>query len=380
MRAAIAILFLAGCDALLGIHHLDNLSDGSGASGSDAGTADAPAPVCLGSGAFTVCVTPPSAPLTLTGPVDTTACSGGQVAAVGSVMTCVLAGTAITIDGGVTIAASGSRPLVLVSTGDIDIAGTLDAGSHAGGQTGPAANGAECVPSSPGTAAADIDNGGGAGAGGSFATAGGAGGAGEASASGAGAQNAQSAPQSLAGGCPGSLGAAGAEPSSDACQPHGSDPAGAGGGVVALVATGTIRVDGAISVSGAGGGGGILARGGGAGGGTGGLIVAVATTITGAGAIVASGGGGGGGADHCGNGLVGGDGSTLAATGGLGGLGGTTDCPNGGDGASGGSASGAPGSAGGSKGGSAGGGGLGYILVHGSETVTGPLSGVVQPF
>ena len=83
---------------------------------------------------------------------------------------CFVIGTAITIASGVTVAASGSRPLVLVATASITIAGTLDVASHQGGTAGPGAN-VGCGTS--GTAPTGSSMGGGGGAGGSFMSAGG---------------------------------------------------------------------------------------------------------------------------------------------------------------------------------------------------------------
>ena len=275
--ALVAVCSLAGCDALLGIHHLDGDAGGGGdAAARDSGPTIDAAPVCLGSATFTLCVGAPSSGIMLPSSIDTDTLSCPKLVTADGQKWCVFAGTDITLDGGVTTTVTGQFPLVLFATGTIHIAGTLDAGSHAGGSSGPAANGAQCVAPNVGTNANDVENGGAAGAGGSFASIGGNGGTGELGTAAGQETGPLAAPTQLVGGCPGSTGGAGAEPGTDECTPNASDPAGAGGGAVALLAGTAIIVDGAVSVSGAGGGAGRLARGGGAGGGTGGMIVAAA--------------------------------------------------------------------------------------------------------
>ena len=248
---------------------------------------------------------------------------------------CAMTGTSITIPAGVRVSAIGRRPLVLVASGEIDIEGTLDVSSHRAPAEviAAAADDARC------TAATGSDDaiGGAGGAGGSFQFLGGAGGATGASA----AAQPGKAPTAadLHGGCPGAMGgnylgsAAGA--------------AGHAGGVVYLIAGGSITLgpSAALLANGEGGGKAGIAGGGG-GGGTGGMIVFDApTTMLAAGAVVfAEGGGGGGGGDPGGDA---GDGSEVLA---------------------------APGATGGSAAAPAGGGGSGSIAGAGGAGQPGPIS------
>src|SRR5258708_2494992 len=58
---------------------------------------------------------------------DTDRCTGTVVTLTGPNQTaCVVLGTNVTIDAGVTVNASGSAPFVIAATGDIHINGTLD--------------------------------------------------------------------------------------------------------------------------------------------------------------------------------------------------------------------------------------------------------------
>jgi hypothetical protein len=223
----------------------------------------------------------------------------------GSSMWCVIAAPQITIGPNITVRAtqSGSPwPLVLLATsGDLTIHGTLDVASHQGqgpNLVGAGADPASCMPHN-GTM-------GGGGAGGSFVSSGGAGG------TSGGTPQGPATASTLRGGCPG--GSAG---------PNGSQVGGQGGGAVYLVAKNAITIDGLVDASGAGGTRGLgsasLASGGG-GGGSGGMIALAAEgaiTVTANGALIADGGGGGGGGVL---GAPGGDGhewtSTLAPLGG----------------------------------------------------------------
>lgn len=373
--ASIAIA-LAGCSSILGIQPV-TVGDGGG-SGTIADayqTQTIDGSLCEGSGAFEVCLTAlPSAPVVVQGSIDTDAssyCFDGYTLPAEHPW-CVVIGTTLAVH---SVTAQGSRPLVLLATQDLTIANgdLLDASSHQG-VAGPAANNPACSTSSAGNAGV-LDDGGGAGAGGSFGTMGGGGAAGGDSAATPGSVGGAIAmPSGLFGGCPGGLGGEGNDPQTDECNPNMSDPPGAGGGAVYLLAGGTVRIDGTVAAGGAGGGGGKLARGGGSGGGSGGLIVIWAgSSIMGNGQLVTTGGGGGGGADHCGNASFGVDGSL----GGAAGPGADSDCPNGGSGAAG-MAAGQPGLAGGTKGASAGGGGVGFVMIHGGS-FAGAISGITLP-
>ncbi|HTR49455.1 MAG TPA: hypothetical protein VMJ10_02035, partial [Kofleriaceae bacterium] len=287
---------LAGCNSLLGIHDLPD--DG----GRGSGTIDGG--VCYGSGGFTICLSAlPAQAATPSGSIDTdsaTDCPASYSTPSGNPW-CVIAGSSVTI--GATLRASGSRPLVLVSTGvlAIELPGVVDVSSHIGnGSMAPATVGAAsdtgCASGSGASASVD-DKSGGGGAGGSYATGGGQGGAGDTEAGGPGGAT-SGVPTTLVGGCSGGYGGAGDEPASDACKPTPSDPPGAGGGAVYLVAGDTIQLDGVVMANGAGGGVGNQARGGGAGGGAGGLVVLWAgTAISGGmiagGSVLSTNGGGG---------------------------------------------------------------------------------------
>jgi len=198
---------------------------------------------------------------------------------------CVVTGMGITIAAGTTIRAYGSRPLVLLSTTTVDLAGTLDASSTsiatAAHPTGPGVfpNPACAV----GTVSADGNSGG---FGGSFGGKGGNG------------YMLDSAVLPTAGlaiafpplraGCPGG---AGSTTTSNTTAGAGGN----GGGAVAIIAS-SIALSGTINASGAGGLGGPAEKAGGGGGGSGGMIVLDASTITVSGAtyaLYANGGGGG---------------------------------------------------------------------------------------
>lgn len=265
---------------------------------------------------------------------------------------CVIAVKSITIGFSGRLTATGSRPLVLLATNQINIGGILDVASHIRGNAGPDADPIACSSSS-------VSSGAEGGPGGSFGSKGGDGGAiGAAPAVPAGA--AIPSPVRLRGGCPGRTGA-GAN----------GGALGRGGGAVYLISD-TIAITGTINASGAGGIGGGPSSGGG-GGGSGGMIGLDAPVIEVAmsGRIFANGGGGGEG----GGGLnVGDDGvdSTAPMTIGAGGAGGTAGGGNGGDGAGNGVAAQAGENDTDSGGG--GGGGAGVIRVFPSRMLAGSIS------
>ncbi len=206
---------------------------------------------------------------------------------------CVVAGMSVQING--TVRATGSRPLVLLSSGTVLIAGTLDL-SGGGANSNPSA----CGPAGNGGQLAG-------GAGGSYASTGGAGGRGTVSM----ANPDPALPlTTLHGGCNGG----------DGSQ---STAAGGGaGGAVDLIGM-QIAVGGSINASGAGGQGGAIAQGG-AGGGSGGLVVLDSVSINVSGSVIAQGGGGGAGGGTVGSGKSGEDPTTVgvAAPGGTEGSGG----------------------------------------------------------
>jgi len=282
---------------------------------------DVPDPNCFAGGAFYVCLTTMPSGSQSVGDVDTTACNvqGAQIAMIGQTSVCVVAGSTLDVgDSNVT----GSRPLVLVATGDINQSGYLDASSATGRGDGPGANDPSCTMNT--NDGSNNAGGAGGGAGGSFGTVGAAGATGNGTLGGTPGAAAMQPVAALRGGCKGGSGGAG---SNGQAQP------GSGGGAVMLVARGTIHLDGTIDVSGAGGTGGNQAKGGGGGGGSGGMIVLYgtvgATTVT---ILFANGGGGGGGAGQGTDGNSGADATlyNMAAAGATANGGGSTTGGNGG--------------------------------------------------
>jgi hypothetical protein len=181
------------------------------------------------------------------------------------------------------VVVTGTRPLVLVASEVITIAGTLDVGSHRDPvNIGPGSPASECM---SGKTPETENAGGGGGAGGSFMTKGGDGGNGDADDKDADAGRAGDAsllPSKLRAGCPGQAGA------------QGGGAFGHGGGALYLLAGESIT-GGRIDASG---GGGVEGgpRSGGSGGGSGGMVVLYAPSISLA-SINANGGGGASGAN-----------------------------------------------------------------------------------
>jgi hypothetical protein len=344
----------------------------------DAGIDTGPACVV---GSIDVCTSaPPSGPFVVSG---TTTLDTDQdpmcqtLAQTGGPPACLIYAAGVTIEGGASLTAIGTRPLVIVSTAAVDISGLVDVSSRRGGQTGAGANAADCAA----MRAPEPDLGGaGGGAGGSFAAAGGDGGEGDTDNSLGGDGTALpglaglpvTRPSFARGGCRGSDGAD--EP------PGTGGPGGSSGGGVWIAAAGTITIaaTGAIRATGAGGTGGQVQAGGG-GGGSGGLVVLEAATISIAGQIAANSGSGGEGGARIGTapvpGTSGNDGDlgTTAASGGAG-------ASVAGDGGAGSAGAGAQGGAGqpSAVGGGGGGGGAGFVHLSGSQNVTGVVSPAPQ--
>jgi len=307
---------------------------------------------CGGSGAFQVCYPQlPASARTLPGSIDTnssTLCQSDQPTgwlAQGQSEACVVIGTNINVLATTTV--TGSRPLVLFASENLTIAsgGVLDASSKKGGARGPASPSSACNAPirDPGT--------GGGGAGGSFMSLGGDGGQGNGgSVGGRAGDNVATPPAALRGGCDGQAGGGNTE------------VVGRGGGVVYLIASGTLAIEGAINASGSAGEGGDD-RSGGNGGGSGGMIVLHAPTITATGTLIANGGGGAGGGSNNADGADGFDPSiatpTTSAAGGPGPGG-----PGGRGFATGSSATDGDGDGGANTGGGGGGGGGGYIKAN----------------
>ena len=341
-------------------------------------------PTCFGPpGNYQICIqTVPTTPVTLvTGTLNTDTAAGGgsplcaTTTPMGWTMNqpdaCFVMGTTISIASGATVKVTGPRPLVLLATDTLTIAGTLDVSSHLGASSGPASNlGCASYTVAPQASA----TGGGGGAGGSFMSAGGNGGDGDGGSVSTGGMSlgaAQFPPTALRGGCDGQRGGGG-----------GANLAGSvghGGGAVYLLAGNAIDVSGGvIDASGSGGTGGDNFTGG-SGAGAGGMIELSATTYTmnAATRLFANGGGGAGGADTNSSGGSGADPTAAAITtfapGGTGGGGG-----NGGKGFAGitQATAGAPG--GNNKGGGGGGGGGGFIQSTVALTTTTLSAGVVD--
>lgn len=354
---AVATVLACGCNSLLGIEDLQVVDGGRIDSSIDSANT-----ACFGTFVKACFPAAPTAPLMLSGTIDTT--SDTRCVAVPQTMgpeICAIAGTEVTI--GMTTV-TGTRPLMIVATGTMMVTARLDAGSTIGtnANVGPGANSTLCGMRITGVTSTGLAGGSG-GAGGSFATAGGGGGAGNGGGAGTAttANPAQSSPTVLRGGCAGGNGG------SSAAGGTGGD-GGAGGGAVYLVAGGTMTISGLVRASGAAGKHGGSPKAGAGAGGSGGMIVLEAPSIAVTGALIANGGGGGEGT------LVnlGNDGQDdrsfdQAPTGGSGG---SSDGGNGGDGAflatAAKNGTNAGGGGGGGAGGGGGGGGLGLIRTKGS--------------
>lgn len=354
MRSVVLAASLAGCNFSHGVLLADapvagdDASDAANVVGDAA--IDAPPELCFGTDPVTICFEQPlTTPLVVTtqtidtGGTDCMAYTSPQ-----SVDACVLAGSAITIESGVTLTAHGGKPLVLVSASSMQIDGTVDVASRRGQPLGAGADMPGC---SDGTAPSGVISQVGGGWGGSFGDKGGDGGDG--SGDNGGKAGMAIVPATLRGGCPGSDGANG-----DVAGGRGH-----GGGAVALIANSSIQIAGIVNASGSAGGGGqhgIGTAGGGGGGGSGGMIRLDAMTVTVSGQVFANGGGGGEGASASNDGKAGlestapggagAGGSGGAGSGGDGGSGSFADMTGGFTGANGSNISGSGGGGGGSAG------------------------------
>jgi len=245
---------------------------------------DMPPPTQLCLGTFQhICVAPPQSSLTLmTQTINTgasTLCT--FFTPTPDVDACVIAGQSITIPAGNVVTVTGAKALILIASDSITITGALDAASHRGLPSGPAADTGPCPSNS--TAPTTATQGGG-GWGGTFGTAGGNGGSSPGGAIG-GIAGSRLDIRVLGGGCPGGNGA-----------PNGANfgggAGGHGGGAALMLAGQGILIDGIVNASGGGGNGGKSAGGGG-GGGAGGMIVLEAPTVKVPGQCFANGGGAG---------------------------------------------------------------------------------------
>ncbi len=313
---------------------------------------------CYGTGLAMPCFTAvPSTTITISTPINTDTSTMCQTV-LGNPPWCVIAGSEVTIPDAITV--TGSKPLVLVAVDKIDVTGTLSAAStRTGGEViGASADYSACDKGTAPTAASAAG-----GAGGSFGSNGGDGGDGIAN-NGHGTHGASQTASALRGGCLGQAGAA--------VTGGTGGVAGHGGGVLALVANGSITVEGAINASGESGGGGVHPSAGGGGGGAGGLIVLDAPTVSATGSIFTNGGGGGEASGVTGNDGVNGNDPSVT------GAGPTAGAASGGQGGAGGVGTTAA-QSGGSVAGHAGGGGggsVGVIKLYRATTISG---GTVTP-
>jgi hypothetical protein len=267
---------------------------------------DAPpdAQACFGTAPFTICLrSAPSQAVvfdSLTSPLNTENDPRCTATVSGGDGYCVIAGTTVTINAGISVQAFGTKPLVLLASDAITtgLLSTIDVGSHRATMDTAEIVGAGADPTcDAGMAPATSSNTSGGGAGGSFIGPGGKGGRGSSNnnsgGSGGVAGAIATAPvTTLRGGCAGQAGAG----ASNATAGH-------GGGAVMLIAGRAISVDGNIDASGEGGSGGAAGLAGGAGGGAGGMIVFDAPFIaatTASSLIFANGGGGGEGGNNLG--------------------------------------------------------------------------------
>lgn len=264
------------------------------------------------------------------------------------------------LDAGAQLHARGNRALMIVSFGDIEIAGLLDLSAHIDGDPAGARN--NCPDDAGNGSGIDYFGGdGGGGGGGGFGSPGERGGTGSSVATFDGGDGGQASPRpdQVLGGCDGGNGFG-------AVGGSGGD----GGGAVLLSARDTLTISGGIHAGGEGGDGGgqqLLTGGaGGGGGGSGGLIELEAAFVTteAEARLAANGGGGGEGGSNSGGGSGhDGDHADFGTTPAAGGAGG-----NGSGGAPGGAAAAGASDAepglDGDDGGGGGGGGVGYILIR----------------
>ena len=281
---------------------------------------------------------------------------------------CLVYTESVTVTANGSLSLVGSRPLILVSRGNVNLFGEVSVSSVTTAPTGAGANGSCLAPVGP----EDDDGGAGGAAGGSFSTAGGQGGVGDTNDNGGNAgpgmpglsSPAETLPGHIRGGCVGDQGG-------DGIGNNGGLGGGSGGGL-SIASLTTISNQFLISANGAGGGGGEPQSGGG-GGGSGGMIRLAAPMVSNGGTIVAHGGGGGGGglfnSGTNPSGTPGEDGND-SATPAQGGNGGGVN----GDGGNGSSINTGDSGTDAESGGGGGGGGAGFIVIDGTLSGGGLIS------
>lgn len=286
-----------------------------------------------------------------------------------------------------TLRVYGSHPLIIVSTNDATIDGTIDASSSwieipGFYAEGAGANPSACPSSPPDPGATCAQHGGSGGGAGAFRGNGGDGGLGgdtrdcgdgvhtSGIPGGAGGVALNATPVTIRGGCAGRDGG----PNRDANLQGAGGP---GGGAVHVAARATLTVAGTIHAGGAGGRPGGGSRAGGGAGGSGGMIglEASAITIQNGAVLAANGGGGGGGCEQ--SAATAGEDGKPSATAAAGGTEQGKGSP-GGDGSAAGTLFGASAAAA-ERGGGGGGGGAGFIVLYSPNTPTVRPSSVVSP-
>ncbi|HEX4417240.1 MAG TPA: hypothetical protein VH165_05035 [Kofleriaceae bacterium] len=370
-RATFAILLVTGCGFQAQPTHqglgddAPVMVDGPGGNGGgDSGSGTGSTNFCVSDAMVTACLPQkPTMSITISAPtaIDTDkpdSCAAETTGSSGNY--CIFAGASITIAAGQTLSAHGSRPLVLLSSTAITVAGTIDVAGHLSGAPQPAG------PASTTCAGATPASSSGGGYGGSLGSLGGDGGT-DSGAHLGGKAPPIVAPTTLRGGCNGEQGA------------NNGGSAGGGGGGLAVLAMVSIDVQGSINASGGGGGAGAVNPGnrGGGGGGGGGMIVIDAPVVSGVLGKIFANGGSGGEASGGNIGNVGNDAPldpTVAAQGGAGGS-------SGGDGgvgainnAQGGNAATSGGTGTSAAGGGGGGGGTGIIKLYKAAALPGMVS------
>jgi len=195
----------------------------------------------------------------------------------------VLLFDSVNVQIGATLSIRGSRPVAIVTSGDITVAGQVYAGANLQIQ-GPGGGLASFCTTGTGEDGGIADNTGAGGGGGGYGAVGGTGAAGENTAGSvalAGTSEGNATLIPLRGGCSGGSGG------------NSGALAGGGGGAVQLVADGTITITGGVVARGGAGAGADGIRTGGGGGGSGGAILIESSDVTVSGYLSANGGGGG---------------------------------------------------------------------------------------
>jgi hypothetical protein len=257
---------------------------------------------CVGTGATAVCFPAPTAAATISGTFDTANTNSMCASAAplsgwtGGPDSCFVVATNVTINA---TTVTGPRPLVVIASGTITVAGDVDASSHIGGTSGPGASTQTCTASV--RLPVNSTAGAGGGAGGTFRTKGGDGGDGNnASASNGIAAAVEAAPTVLRAGCRGDDGGKG-----NSGGGNNAGLGGLGGGAIYLAAVGTITINNNVLIHANGAGADAQTtpnfgfQAGGGGGGSGGMIKLFAPTLIVSGArLMANGGGGSSGGDN----------------------------------------------------------------------------------